>query len=218
MRLSRVGVTGFVVGVAWFVLGLGSATAESLWQSTVPAANEVASQPVRGGGYPVPPGQTAPDPGTRRGGAYNSNFSESWIAVKPGTEDLIGTSKYFFETFSTFYDFHVGSFMFQNGRPVAANQMQGYDCISTGTQEMPPSWTNNTDPTVDFDTKGRAYSVTLPFNAFWANLRPNSNIAVSYSDDLGRTWVTGPAPRCDLKSRQGAISEQFSLQIVIRRL
>ena len=35
---------------------------------------------------------------------------------------------------------------------------------------MPPSWTNNTDPNVDFDTKGRAYQVTLPFNAFWANL------------------------------------------------
>jgi len=33
--------------------------------------------------------------------------------------------------------------------------------------------------------------VTLPFNAFWANLHPNSNIALSYSDDLGRHWVTG---------------------------
>ena len=69
--------------------------------------------------------------------------------------------------------------------------MQGYDCVSTGTQEMPPSWTNNTDPNVDFDTQGRAYQVTLPFNAFWANLHPNSNIAISYSDDLGRHWVTG---------------------------
>jgi hypothetical protein len=35
------------------------------------------------------------------------------------------------------------------------------------------------------------YQVTLPFNAFWANLHPNSNIALSYSDDLGRHWVTG---------------------------
>jgi hypothetical protein len=32
--------------------------------------------------------------------------------------------------------------------PVAANQVQGNDCVSTDTQEMPPSWTNNTDPNV----------------------------------------------------------------------
>ena len=189
MRLSRVGVAALMVGVAWGVIGVGSAAAQ--WQQTVPFTNQVASQPVEGGGYPVPPGQTAPDPGTCRVGDYNSNFSESWIAVKPGTEDLVGTSKYFFETFSTFYDFHLGSFTFDDGTPVDANQVQGYDCISTGTQDMPPSWTNNTDPNADFDTKGRVYQVTLPFNAFWANLHPNSNIAISYSDDMGRTWVKG---------------------------
>jgi hypothetical protein len=170
--------------------GNASATPDS-WQSSVPVTNTVVSSPVLGGGYPVPPGQTAPDPGTCRAGLYNSNFSESWIAVQPGTENLVGTSKFFFETFSTFYDFHLGSFTIQDGAAVAANQVQGYDCVSTGTQEMPPSWTNNTDPNVDFDTQGRAYQVTLPFNAFWANLHPNSNIAISYSDDLGRTWVTG---------------------------
>ena len=191
MRLSGVGVAGFVAVVAWILVGAGSATAAPLWQSEVSASNEVASRPVEGGGYPVPPGQTAPDPGTCRAGDYNSNFSESWIAVKPGTEDLVGTSKYFFETFSTFYDFHLGSFTFEDGTPVDANQVQGYDCISTGTQDMPPSWTNNTDPNGDFDTKGRVYQVTLPFNAFWANLHPNSNIAISYSDDMGRTWVKG---------------------------
>jgi hypothetical protein len=171
--------------------GNASATPDSLWQSSIPVTNEVVSSPVLGGGYPVPPGQTAPDPGTCREGFYNSNFSESWIAVQPGTENLVGTSKFFFETFSTFYDFHLGSFTIQGGQAVAANQVQGYDCVSTGTQEMPPSWTNNTDPNVDFDTQGRAYQVTLPFNAFWANLHPNSNIAISYSDDLGRHWVTG---------------------------
>jgi hypothetical protein len=168
-----------------------SASADSRWQTSVPITNEVVSRPVTGGGYPVPPGQTAPDPGTCRAGLYNSNFSESWIAVKPGTEDLVGTSKFFFETFSTFYDFHLGSFTIEDGAPVAANQVQGYDCVSTGTQEMPPSWTNNTDPTAAFDTQGRVYQVTLPFNAFWANLHPNSNIAISYSDDLGRHWVKG---------------------------
>jgi hypothetical protein len=167
------------------------ADAAPLWRSSVSATNTVVSRPAEGGGYPVPPGQTAPDPGTCRAGLYNSNFSESWLAVKPGTEDLVGTSKLFFEKYSTFYDFHLGSFTISNGQTVAANQVQGYDCISTGTQEMPPSWTNNTDPNADFDTQGRVYQVTLPFNAFWANLHPNSNIAISYSDDLGRTWVKG---------------------------
>jgi len=187
--MKRIAVS--VVVIACAAVGVTPASAAPPWQTSVPVANEVVSSPVEGGGYPVPPGQTAPDPGTCRTGLYNSNFSESWIAVKPGTEDLVGTSKFFFEKFSTFYDFHLGSFTIRDGKAVAANQVQGYDCISTGTQEMPPSWTNNTDPNADFDTKGRVYQVTLPFNAFWANLRPNSNIAISYSDDLGRHWVKG---------------------------
>jgi hypothetical protein len=178
-----------VLAVGLAAASAGTASAQ-LWGS-LPVSNVVVSKPSTGGGYPVPPGQTAPDPGTCRAGDYNSNFSESWIAVKPGTEDLVGTSKFFFETYSTFYDFHLGSFAIGNGTPLAANQVQGYDCISTGTQAMPPSWTNNTDPNADFDTKGRVYQVTLPFNAFWANLHPNSNIAISYSDDMGRHWVNG---------------------------
>jgi hypothetical protein len=179
---------------AVLVVGLAAAnagTASAQWTGSVPVTNTVVSQPSTGGGYPVPPGQTAPEPGTCRTGQYNSNFSESWIAVKPGTEDLVGTSKFFFEKYSTFYDFHLGSFAISNGAPLAANQVQGYDCISTGTQAMPPSWTNNTDPNGAFDTQGRVYQVTLPFNAFWANLHPNSNIALSYSDDMGRHWVKG---------------------------
>jgi hypothetical protein len=183
------------IAVAVIALGLTAANAGTagaqLWQPGPAATNTVVSQPVTGGGYPVPPGQTAPDPGTCRVGQYNSNFSESWVAVKPNTEELVGTSKYFFEKYSTFYDFHLGSFTINNGVAVAANQVQGYDCISTGTQEMPPSWTNNTDPNADFDTQGRVYQITLPFNAFWANLHPNSNIAISYSDDMGRNWVKG---------------------------
>ena len=196
MNRSRRGLAVLILGIAFAVGGTGSASADPLWQTSVPFTNEVVSKPVVGGGYPVPPGQTAPDPGTCRPGLYNSNFSESWIAVEPGTENLVGTSKYFFETFSTFYDFHLGSFTIEGGSGVdAANQVQGYDCTTTGTQAMPPSWTNNTDPNVDFDTKGRAYQVTLPFNAFWANLHPNSNIAISYSDDRGRTWVKGNGGR-----------------------
>ena len=59
--------------------------------------------------------------------------------MKPGTETLIGNSKIFFEKYSTFYDFHLGTVTFENGAVTGANQVQGYDCVSTGTQEMPPS-------------------------------------------------------------------------------
>lgn len=177
------------LGAAALVLA-GTAGAASGWGS-VPITNQVASSPFQAGGYPVAPGATAPEPGACRLGTYNANRSESWLAVKPGTEDLVGSSKVFFEKFSTFYDFHLGAYTIRNGKPSGNNIVQGYECVSTGTQEMPPSWTNDTDPNVDFDTKGRAYQVTLPFNAYWVNLHPNSNIGIVYSDDLGRTWVKG---------------------------
>ncbi len=168
-----------------------AASAANGWSSNVAFTNQVADQVVTGGGYPVPAGANAPTPGTCRLGSYNANRSESWIAVKPGTEDLVGTSKIFFEKYSTFYDFHLGGHTFPNGTYASSSMVTGYDCISTGTQDMPPSWTNNTDPNADFDTKGRVYQVTLPFNAFWVNLHPNSNIGIVYSDDLGRTWQLG---------------------------
>lgn len=161
------------------------------WSSTVRFTNVVASSPSGGGGYPVPDGQTAPVPGTCRPGDYNANFSESWVAVQPGTENLIGTSKFFFEKYSTFYDFHLGAFTLPGGTPAGSHQIPGYDCVSTGTQAMPPSWTHNTDPNVDFDSQGRAYQVTLPFNAYWTNLHPNGAIGIVYSDDLGQSWTVG---------------------------
>ena len=164
------------------------------WTTTVPFTNQVATSPTTGGGYPNPPGSSGPVPGTCRLGKYNSNHSESWIAVQPGTENLVGTSKLFFEKFSTFYNFHLGAVSMPNGAPAGTVQIPGYDCVSTGTngrlnQAMPPSWTNDTDPNVDFDSKGRAYQVTLPFNAYWTNLHPNGAIGAVYSDDLGKTWT-----------------------------
>ncbi len=161
------------------------------WGSSVNFSNQVVSSPAKGGGYPIPAGQTAPVPGTCQLGDYNSNHSESWVAVQPGTENLVGSSKFFFDKYSTFYDFHLGAYSLPNGKPAGAAQITGYDCVSTGTQAMPPSWTNDTDPNVDFDTQGRVYEVTLPFNAYWANLHPNGAIGVVYSDDLGRTWTAG---------------------------
>jgi hypothetical protein len=178
-------------------LALGAAASASAagWSSSVSFSNQVASSPARGGGYPIPPGSDAPVPGTCRLGDYNSNRSESWLAVKPGTEDIVGTSKFFFEAFSTFYDFHLGAYTIPNGSPAGNVQIPGYDCISTGTQAMPPSWTNNTDPNVAFDSRGRAYQTTLPFNAYWTNLHPNGAIGLVYSDDLGRSWTVGNGGR-----------------------
>ena len=168
----------------------------SLWSASVPFTNVVASAPTAGGGYPVPPGSRVPDAGTCREGPFDANHSESWLAVKPGTEDLVGSSKFFFDKYSTFYMFYLGAYQILSGTPSGNNQLQGYDCISTGTpgmpnQDMPPSWTDTTDPNVDFDTQGRVYQTVLPFNSFFdaSKLHPDGEIDVSYSDDLGRTWV-----------------------------
>jgi hypothetical protein len=165
----------------------------ALWASSVPFTNVVASSPTTGGGYPVPPGSRVPDAGTCRPGPFNANHSESWLAVKPGTEDLVGSSKFFFDKYSTYYMFYLGAYQIMGGTPSGNNQVQGYDCVSTGTQDMPPSWTDVTDPNVDFDTQGRVYQTTLPFNSFFdaSRLHPDGEIDVSYSDDLGRHWVKG---------------------------
>ena len=67
------------------------------WSASVPFTNVVASTPTAGGGYPVPPGSRVPLAGTCGPGPFDANHSESWLAVKPGTEDLVGTSKFFFD-------------------------------------------------------------------------------------------------------------------------
>jgi len=187
-----------------------SGAAPSLWQENTRFTNVVASQPTTGGGYPVPAGSTVPLAGTCRPGPYNANHSESWIAVKPGTEDLVGTSKIFFDKYSTFYMFHLGAMTMPDATPTKTTQVQGYDCVSTGTQAMPPSWTDNTDPNVAFDTQGRAYQVTLPFNAFWdgTKLHPNGAIDLSYTDDLGLTWVKGNRGR-DLEQSPNSSAKQL---------
>jgi hypothetical protein len=173
--------------LAWPAAGVAAG-----WETPV-GVNVVAGEVIAGGGYPDPPGATKPEPGTCRPGLYNSNRSESWIAVRPGTDALVGVSKLFFENFSTFYNFNLGAYAITGGAVTGASQVQGYDCVSTGTQAMPPSWTNNTDPNVAWDLLGRVYQTTLPFNAFWggSTLHPDGAIDVSYSDDMGQHWVKG---------------------------
>jgi hypothetical protein len=207
--LTCAGLAGASAAPAGALAGAELVPSGSGWASSVSFTNQVASSPTTGGGYPVPPGQTFPNPGTCRAGTFDSNHSESWIAVKPGTEDLVGNSKFFFETYSKFYDHSLGTYQILNGTPVSDNQVQGYDCVSTGTQAMPPSWTNVTDPNVAFDTKGRVYQTTLPFNAFWggSTLHPNGAIDVSYSDDMGQHWVKGNGGQ-DLEHAPNASARQ----------
>jgi hypothetical protein len=168
-----------------------SNAAAETWTTSVLFTNTVASSPTLGWGYPAADGN--PVPGTCTSGLFNSNRSESWIAVDPMTgngspEKAVGVSKFFFDKYSTFYNFHLGSYTIEDGAVKGNVGIPGYDCITTGTQDMPPSWTNNTDPNVDFDTQHRAYEVTLPFNAYWTNLHPNGAIGAVYSDDWGQTW------------------------------
>jgi hypothetical protein len=207
--LTGAGLAGASAAPAGALAGAELVPSGSGWASSVSFTNQVASSPTTGGGYPVPPGQTFPNPGTCRVGTFDANHSESWIAVKPGTEDLVGNSKFFFETYSKFYDHSLGTYQILNGTPVSDNQVQGYDCVSTGTQAMPPSWTNVTDPNVAFDTKGRVYQTTLPFNAFWgkSTLHPDGAIDVSYSDDMGQHWVKGNGGQ-DLEQSPNASARQ----------
>jgi hypothetical protein len=106
--------------------------------------------------------------------------------------------------------FYLGAHQILDGTPVGNNQIQGYDCVSTGTQDMPPSWTDTTDPNLDFDTQGRVYQTMLPFNAFWdaSRLHPDGEIDVSYSDDMGRHWVQGNGGR-PLEPPNNASARQF---------
>src|SRR5262245_57179333 len=93
-QLKRVAIALVVAGA----LVCSGAASAAPWQVPV-GTNVVADNVIVGGGYPVAPGGTRPDPGTCRSGLYNANRSESWIAVEPGTETLIGNSKIFFEKY-----------------------------------------------------------------------------------------------------------------------
>src|SRR5712691_11201539 len=191
--MKRIAVACAALVAVAVTTALTAAAGPPAWTSRVPFTNVVASSPTTGGGYPVPPGSRVPLAGTCRPGPFDANHSESWIAVKPGTEDLVGSSKFFFDKYSTFYMFYLGAFQIRAGTPSGNNQIQGYDCVSTGTQDMPPSWTDTTDPNVDFDTKGRVYQTMLRFNSFFdkTKLHPDGEIDISYSDDMGRHWAKG---------------------------
>ena len=193
-RLHAAAMAVLIAAPLSLTAGRASAVAHgSTWDSSVPFTNVVASSPTTGGGYPVPAGSRVPEAGTCQEGPFNANHSESWLAVKPGTENLVGSSKFFFDKYSTFYMFYLGAYQILGGTPSGNNEVQGYECTTTGTQDMPPSWTDTTDPNADFDTQGRVYQTMLPFNSFFdaTKLHPDGEIDMSYSDDMGSHWVKG---------------------------
>src|SRR5579859_7240809 len=204
---ALIAVAALALAPAQLVAGSGSP-----WSSTVTASNMVVSTPTSGGGYPENPPVAGGCVGPTANN-FNANHSESELTVEPGTEQIVGSSKFFFEKFSTGYNFYLGSYNI-NGTKHSDNIIQGYDCSTTETapgvlnQNMPPSWTNTTDPNVAFDSQGRVYQTMLPFNAFWTNLHPDGEITVSFSDDLGAHWVTGNGGR-PLEQNPNASSFQF---------
>jgi len=195
VMLTRAAVVAVTVILSLSPGRLAAGAGSPPWSSPLAATNTVVSTPTSGGGYPENPpvegGCVGPSANN-----FNANHSESELAVEPGSEQIVGSSKFFFDKFSTGYNFYLGSYNI-NGGNHSDNIIQGYDCSTTETtpgvlnQKMPPSWTNTTDPNVGFDTKGRVYQTMLPFNAFWTNLHPDGAITVSFSDDLGANWVTG---------------------------
>lgn len=78
-----------------FALSPGRLAASApLWASTASATNAVVSSPTSGGGYPENPpvegGCVGPSANN-----FNANHSESALTVKPGGEQLVGSSKFF---------------------------------------------------------------------------------------------------------------------------
>jgi hypothetical protein len=125
-----------VIAVAASLAWVAPASAD--WSTPV-GTNVVADEAIMGGGYPVPPGATKPDPGTCRSGLYNANRSESWIAVKPGTEQLVGTSKIFFEKYSTFYDFHLSAYRITTVRSRIRARSRATTACRPAPRKCPPA-------------------------------------------------------------------------------
>ncbi len=186
LTLATLGAAVLVLAVS----PVSGAPSSSGWSASVSFTNVVASSPTTGGGYPVPAGSRVPAAGSCREGRFNANHSESWLAVKPGSEDLVGTSKFFFDQYSTFYMFYLGAYQMPGGSPSTNNQVQGYDCM-TGTQEMPPSWTDATTRTSTLIRRGGFTRMFQRLVLDATKLHPDGEIDVSYSDDLGRHWVKG---------------------------
>jgi hypothetical protein len=86
----------------------------------VPFTNVLASTPPTGGGYAGLPRAARGHVPAR---SVDANHSESWLTVEPGTEDLVGTSKFSFDRYSTFYLLSLGAYRLVGGVPVGEDQV-----------------------------------------------------------------------------------------------
>src|SRR3989454_12095439 len=96
MFMRAVMALGVAAALAVLVAGGPTTSAANGWAGSGTFTNQGASSPSSGGGYPVPTGSRVPGAGTCGSGPFNAHYSESWIAVPPGTEDLVRSSKVFF--------------------------------------------------------------------------------------------------------------------------
>src|SRR5712692_8969005 len=101
MFIRAVVALGIAATLAVVVAGGPTTSAANGSTRGVNFTNQVVSSPTSGGGYPIPLGSRVPEARTCRMGPFDANHSESWIAVKPGTEDLVGSSKFFFAKYNT---------------------------------------------------------------------------------------------------------------------
>src|SRR3954451_20670570 len=159
------GTAGAVRGGPDTARAHASGVAPHGWSQAVPFRQQVVSSPVAGGGYPG----AKPAPGGCVRARYDSNFSEGALALRRGTDQLVGASKAYFGRWSTFKSEHTVLFSLtrhrthrHHGRLRARTHfIGGFDCVTTGTQAMPPSWTNATDPNLDWDDRGRVHQLML---------------------------------------------------------
>lgn len=94
LRIAKPLVAIAAAAVALWPGSMAGSTGPSLWSAPFIAMNNVVSTPTSGGGYaelpPAPGGCVAPTPNN-----FNANHSESELAVEPGTEQIVGSSKFF---------------------------------------------------------------------------------------------------------------------------
>ena len=158
---------------------------------------------IRRGRIPRPAGPNRSIAWNLPAGQYNANLSESWLAVKPGTEDLVGTSKIFFEKYSTFYMFHLGAidhgarWRRTRSRATTASRPAPRRCRRRG-RTTPIPMSRLTPRAVR--TRSRCRSTPSG-----PSCTPTA-IDLSYTDDLGQHWVKGNGGQ-DLEQSPNCLGE-----------
>jgi hypothetical protein len=178
MRKTFVGLLVLVLLFAVQITSTRSVTAASTFEnSNAGIANVRVSSPVlnRAG--------TAGMFGTETcvtSGSYETNRSESHLAVNPtNPNQMLGSSKFFFSatdpynfsaTFNQFvdwsgeYQFHTGYYDILNGASNGNDIIPGYTCVDPIIVNGKTAFYDDvTDPVIAFDTQGNAYAFQLAF-------------------------------------------------------